>query len=246
METAEDEIQAIWQSYKANSTDDLRNRLIGYYLPIVRDIARKIHNKLTKNNDIDDLISEGVFGLMSVVESFDLARGTKFEIFCKKRIEGSILDFLRRTDHLSRFFRLKANKTEDEKEKFYFKHGRYPRPSDLEDDFFEPIEIGSLDRELYANSSNRHVEKKDLIVDIKFENPFANIEKNDLCKFLKSKLTTRERTIINLYYWEHLTLEEIGNRINLSESSISLIHSRAIDRITNFLKEKGLSRSDIL
>ena len=107
------EIEKIWKSYKTRPTDDLRNRLIENYLPIVRYTAERMMAKLPQHVDVNDLYQAGTFGLMDAIDGFDLSRGIKFETYCTQRIRGSILDELRKVDWAPRLVRSRATKLDE-------------------------------------------------------------------------------------------------------------------------------------
>ncbi|HUU43905.1 MAG TPA: sigma-70 family RNA polymerase sigma factor, partial [Planctomycetota bacterium] len=102
MSMADDEIQDLWATYKSEKSQKVRNLLIENYLPLVKAVAERLHSKMPKEVDLDDLMSEGVFGLMDAIEAFDMERGVKFETFSNPRIKGAILDKLRSLDWVPR------------------------------------------------------------------------------------------------------------------------------------------------
>src|SRR6218665_965515 len=120
------DIQQVWLEYRQNPTEDLRNRLIERFFPLVRFNAERVWQKLPDGVDINDLISAGVFGLMDAIDAFDLDRGVKFETYCVPRIRGAMLDELRTMDWVPRLVRSKASKLNESLKQLEAKLGRAP------------------------------------------------------------------------------------------------------------------------
>src|SRR5580765_3554102 len=124
---APEDVAQIWQAFKADpSNQDLRNRLVEMYLPLVKYNAARIWSRLPEGVELDDLISAGVFGLMDAIDAFDLERGVKFETYCVPRIRGAMLDELRTMDWVPRLVRSKASKLEEARKTLEVEHGRPP------------------------------------------------------------------------------------------------------------------------
>src|SRR3989449_8165190 len=128
----EEELADIWQEYKKDqSNQELRNRLMERYLPLVRYNAERVWSKLPDGVDLNDLISAGVFGMMDAIEAFDLGRGVKFETYCVPRIRGAMLDELRTMDWVPRLVRSKASRLEEARKTLEAHLGRPPRIDEL-------------------------------------------------------------------------------------------------------------------
>src|SRR5919109_1227292 len=126
------DIQQVWQDFKQDQTNqELRNRLIEQYFPLVRYNAERVWAKPPDGVDLNDMISAGVFGLMDAIESFDMTRGVKFETYCVPRIRGAMLDELRTMDWVPRLVRSKASKLEAARKELEAALGRPPRPEEL-------------------------------------------------------------------------------------------------------------------
>src|ERR1044071_5301130 len=132
MTMAPEDVAQIWQQFKADpSNQDLRNRLVEMYLPLVKYNGERIWSRLPEGVELDDLISAGIFGLMDAIEAFDTSRGVKFETYCVPRIRGALLGGLRTMDWLRRLARRKATRREEARKTREALLGRPPRPDEL-------------------------------------------------------------------------------------------------------------------
>ena len=240
-----DEIQQVWVEYKKDQTNrDLRNRLIERYLPLVRYNGERIWQRLPDGVELDDLISAGVFGLMDAIDAFDLERGVKFETYCVPRIRGAMLDELRCMDWVPRLVRSKASKLAAATKKLEARLGRTPTEVELAE-FMElsvpelekmisdanAVNLISLNKKWYETDSYKDVREIDILEDKKGEDPTRRIQKNDLMRLVTKGLNRNERLIIILYYYEELTMKEIGATLDLSESRVSQMHSSIVTRL---------------
>ena len=248
-----DDIQTVWKKFKKNQTDQaLRNRLIERFLPLVRYNAERVWAKLPEGVDLNDLISAGVFGLMDAIEAFDLERGVKFETYCVPRIRGAMLDELRTMDWVPRLVRSKASKLEAARKEVEAEFGRPPtdieiaqrmKLSSTEFDKLKTeasaVNLVSLNKKWYETDSYKDVREIDILEDIKGEDPTKGIQKRDLMKLVTKGLNRNERLIIILYYYEELTMKEIGNTLGLSESRVSQMHSSIVARLKDQLNRRA-------
>src|SRR6478752_3306534 len=137
---AQEEIQQIWQNFKADpNNQEMRNRLVEMYLPLVKYNGERIWSRLPEGVELDDLISAGVFGLMDAIDAFDLSRGVKFETYCVPRIRGAMLDELRTMDWVPRLVRSKASKLNEAVKTLEAKHGRSPTEIELAEHMGMPV-----------------------------------------------------------------------------------------------------------
>jgi len=235
----------LWTEFKQDQTDQtLRNRLIEKYLPLVRYNAERVWAKLPDGVDLNDLMSAGVFGLMDAIEAFDLERGVKFETYCVPRIRGAMLDELRTMDWVPRLVRSKASKLEAARKEAEAEAGGPPSDSAVARKLGLPLEeyeklksdanavgVVSLNKKWYETDSYKDVREIDILEDAKGEDPTNSIQKLDIMKLVTKGLNRNERLIIILYYYEELTMKEIGTTLGLSESRVSQMHSSIVNRL---------------
>ncbi|MBI3461560.1 MAG: FliA/WhiG family RNA polymerase sigma factor [Planctomycetes bacterium] len=245
------DVMELWHEFKAQPTTELRNRLIERYLPLVRYNAERIWARLPDGVEIDDLISAGTFGLMDAIDAFDLSRGVKFETYCVPRIRGAMLDELRTMDWVPRLVRSKASKLEDARKRLEAIHGRPPTDDELAERMGLSIEeydklvqdasatsLVSLNKKWYETDSYKDVREIDILEDKKSEDPTRRLQRKDLMKLVTKGLNRNERLIIILYYYEELTMKEIGQTLDLSESRVSQMHSSIVQRLQTQLAER--------
>jgi RNA polymerase sigma factor for flagellar operon FliA len=248
-EAARQDILEIWKAYKADpDSTSLRNRLVEEYLPLVKYNGERIWARLPDGVELDDLISAGVFGLMDAIDSFDLTRGVKFETYCVPRIRGAMLDELRTMDWVPRLVRSKASKLQEATKQLETTLGRHPTEqelahhmslslADLEKMMMEAsaVNLISLNKKWYETDSYKDVREIDILEDKKGEDPTRRIQKADLMRLVTKGLNRNERLIIILYYYEELTMKEIGATLDLSESRVSQMHSSIVQRLQSQL-----------
>ena len=244
-EKRREEVLKIWAVYKADmSNTELRNFLVEEYLPLVKYNGERIWARLPEGVELDDLISAGVFGLMDAIDAFDLSRGVKFETYCVPRIRGAMLDELRTMDWVPRLVRSKASKLQEATKELETRYGRHPshqelavhmgiRIQELEKMMLEAnaVNLVSLNKKWYETDSYKDVREIDILEDKKGEDPTRRIQKNDLMRLVTKGLNRNERLIIILYYYEELTMKEIGATLDLSESRVSQMHSSIVQRL---------------
>lgn len=246
------DITEVWKSFKEDqSSQELRNRLIERYLPLVRYNAERVWAKLPDGVDLQDLISAGVFGLMDAIEAFDMGRGVKFETYCVPRIRGAMLDELRTMDWVPRLVRSKASKLEAARKSAEAEFGRPPSDKEVAEKLQIPMDeydrmksealavgLVSLNKKWYETDSYKDVREIDILEDSKGEDPTCGIQKRDLMKLVTKGLNRNERLIIILYYYEELTMKEIGSTLGLSESRVSQMHSSIVARLKDQLRRR--------
>ncbi|MBX7167691.1 MAG: FliA/WhiG family RNA polymerase sigma factor [Pirellulales bacterium] len=249
---APDDIAQLWVAFKADpDNQELRNRLVEQYLPLVKYNGERIWARLPEGVELDDLISAGVFGLMDAIDSFDLSRGVKFETYCVPRIRGAMLDELRTMDWVPRLVRSKASKLNEATKSLEAKCGRSPTEAELAEYMSISVEelekmildanavnLISLNKKWYETDSYKDVREIDILEDKKGEDPTRRIQKADLMRLVTKGLNRNERLIIILYYYEELTMKEIGATLDLSESRVSQMHSSIVQRLQNQLARR--------
>jgi len=251
---AKDGITEIWQAFKANPDNQaLRNRLVEQYLPLVKYNGERIWARLPDGVELDDLISAGVFGLMDAIDAYDLERGVKFETYCVPRIRGAMLDELRTMDWVPRLVRSKASKLNEAVRTLEAKLGRTPTEIELAEQMglsvqeiekliqeANAVSLISLNKKWYETDSSKDVSEIDVIEDKRSEDPTRRIQKADLMRLVTKGLNRNERLIIILYYYEEMTMKEIGATLDLSESRVSQMHSALMQRLQTQLGRRRL------
>ena len=242
-------IERLWVEFKRDMTNqELRNRLVEIYLPLVKYNGERIWARLPEGVELDDLVSAGVFGLMDAIDAFDLSRGVKFETYCVPRIRGAMLDELRTMDWVPRLVRSKASKLNEAMKNTEARLGRHPTEVELAQELSitvpelekmvldaNAVNLISLNKKWYETDSYKDVREIDILEDKKGEDPTRRIQKNDLMRLVTKGLNRNERLIIILYYYEELTMKEIGATLDLSESRVSQMHSSIVQRLQNQL-----------
>ena len=245
------DIMQVWREYRAGGSIELRNQLVERYLHLVNHNAQRIWARLPDGVELDDLISAGIFGLMDAIEAFDLERGVKFETYCVPRIRGAMLDELRTMDWVPRLVRSKASKMEESRKALEAALGRPPTPEEMStrlgctlEDFMKmlgdstAISQVSLNKKWYETDSYKDVREIDILEDKKAEDPTHRIQNRDLMRLVTRGLNRNERLIIILYYYEDMTMKEIGATLDLSESRVSQMHSSIVSRLQSQLCER--------
>ena len=244
-----EETLALWIEFKQDqSREDLRNRLIELFLPLVKYNGERIWSRLPDGVELDDLVSAGTFGLMDAIDAYDMSRGVKFETYCVPRIRGAMLDELRTMDWVPRLVRSKASKLNEALKTLEARLGRAPADSEVAEymglsaEEFEKLlveanalSLVSLNKKWCETDSSKEVHEIDIIEDKKGEDPTRRIQKHDLMRLVTKGLNRNERLLIILYYYEELTMKEIGATLDLSESRVSQMHSAIVERLQSQL-----------
>jgi len=245
------DIKKVWIDYKKAASEELRNILMENYLPLVRYNAERIHTKLPDEVDVEDLMSAGIFGLMDAIDAFDMERGVKFETYCAPRIRGAILDELRAMDWVPRLVRSRSSQVDNARKDLEKQHGRKPTDDELatkigvnKDEFAKirkdagAVGVVSLSRKWFETDSNKDVREIDVLKDERQVNPFAAAQRADLKDLVTKGLSRAERLIVVLYYYEQMTMKEIGVTLDLSESRVSQMHSSILARLKAQLQHR--------
>jgi RNA polymerase sigma factor for flagellar operon FliA len=237
-------LDQVWREYRTTPTELVRNFLMERYLDLVRYTAERMHMKLPAEVEVDDLMSAGLFGLMDAINAFDPDRGVKFETYCTQRIRGAIFDELRSMDWVPRLVRSRTAKVERVRKSLEMESGR--RPTDVEvaermkvdaGEFEKlqkdsrPVGLVSLNRKWFETDSSKDVREIDVIKDTRQENPIQLVQRQDLQTLITKGLSRAERLIVILYYYEEMTMKEIGLTLDLSESRVSQMHSSILARL---------------
>ena len=237
-------IKEVWSEYKKTSSQEVRNFLIEHYLDIVKYTAERMHMRLPGEVDVEDLMSAGLFGLMDAIDAFDLDRGVKFETYCAQRIRGAIFDELRAMDWVPRLVRSRTAKVDRARKALEMELGRHATDKEISDLLnvsgseyqklskdSKPVSVVSLNRKWFETDSNKDVREIDVIRDKRQQDPLSELQKKDLKLLITKGLSRAERLIVILYYWEEMTMKEIGITLDLSESRVSQMHSSIVARL---------------
>ena len=239
-----------WKRCKKNGEDtEARNYLIEKYLPTVRYVAERLIAKLPQSVELDDLTSAGIFGLMQAIDGFDLDREVKFETYCVNRIRGAILDELRNLDWVPRLVRTKGHKLSNAYRELEIDLGKAPTDEQMAkklglsaaeyDEMVREasaITVVSLSEKMHADDDDNDLTKMQMVENAKGKSPSEDIQRRELVEHLTRGLSRKEKLILVLYYYEELTMREIGAIIDLSESRVCQIHSKIVMRLQHQLR----------
>ena len=238
------DIDEIWEQFHKTHGDQFRNGLMEHYRHLVKYAAERVHSKLPSKVELDDLISAGTFGLMDAIEAYDPDRGVKFGTYCLPRIKGSILDELRSMDWVPRLVRTRAHQLARATQSLEASLGRKPTIKEIAvklnmnmEEFnrlrrdASAVTVMSLNTQYGDGDGEKDIREIDIIKDKKSDAPPIEAQKRDLQNLLTKGLTRAERLIVVLYYYEEMTMKEIGTTLDLSESRVSQMHSSIVQRL---------------
>ncbi|MCI8490639.1 MAG: FliA/WhiG family RNA polymerase sigma factor [Lachnospiraceae bacterium] len=246
--------EKLWEAYQKHPSPEIREQIILEYAPLVKVVAGRLSMYLGYNVEYDDLVGYGIFGLIDAIDKFDAEKDVKFETYASLRIRGSILDQIRKMDWIPRTVRQKQKRLDEAIKQVEMRTGKNATDEEI------ALEIGITDDELSVWQSqlkitnivslNEYVEQgSEPVMDARnnshFIQPEEKIQENELKKVLKDTLeflTEKERKVIELYYYEELTLKEISKVLGVSESRISQLHTKALSK----MRKKMGSYMDIL
>lgn len=233
----------LWDEYSRTKSPEVREKIILEYAPLVKVVAGRLSMYLGYNVEYDDLVGYGIFGLIDAIDKFDFMKEVKFETYASLRIRGAILDQIRKMDWIPRTIRQKQKKIDTVIKTIEAEKGRNATDEEIaaglgitEDEYTEwqsqmkITNIVSLN-EYLEQGSEVSVEYNHTA---KFDSPEEVLEKDELKKILGEALellTEKERKVIVLYYYEELTLKEISNILEVSESRISQLHTRGLQKM---------------
>ena len=240
----------LWQSYHAGN-DSARDRLLEEHLGLVHHVARQVSRTLAVRTDFDELVSAGTIGLMTALEGFDASRGLAFSTFAAPRIRGAILDELRKQDHVPRSIRRKTREMSAAREAWMRAHGRGPDDrelaeqlgvdmdtlwrwqADVEGAHHIPLDRAPGERE---NNAPTPAETLSSGEDSEVEDSLTHEQEVSHLKDAILRLKDQERVVLSLYYFEELKLHEIAKVLELTESRVSQIRSKALSKLRVELK----------
>jgi RNA polymerase sigma factor for flagellar operon FliA len=236
----DDRLAKQWEEFRATGDMAVRNQLVTQYAPLVKYVAGRMRTRLPDNIDADDLISDGVIGLIDAIGRFEPERGLSFQTFAVPRIRGAIIDALRMLDILPRSVRAKQRQLQTAQVEFEHREGRTPDDEEL------AAEVGMSVRELHELNRKVSMGKQTTLEEVDVPDDLATAassvveagETNEALLEVIRELPERDQIIIALYYFEGLTLAEIGRVLGVSEARISQVHSRATSRLRTKLVER--------
>lgn len=233
----------LWDNYSLNKSPEIREKIIVEYAPLVKVVAGRLNMYLGNNVEYDDLVGYGIFGLIDAIDKFDFGKEVKFETYASLRIRGAILDQIRKMDWIPRTIRQRQKKIDVAMREIETATGKNATDEDIAKQIGITIEeltdwqsqmkitnIVSLNEYLEQGSEvprERNESKH-------FANPEEELEKGELKEKLKEALevlTEKEKKVILLYYYEDLTLKEISSVLEVSESRISQLHTKALQKM---------------
>ena len=250
----DDRAQASWVEYKQTGSAESREELILHYAPLVKYVAGRVSSGLPSTVEFGDLMSYGVFGLLDAIEKYDPERGIKFETYAIARIKGAIIDELRADDWVPRSVRFKAREIERAYVALESELRRIPTDEEVADRLGVTLEeyVNLLGRmsfmsmvaldELWTVGGDRSdkICLADTVEDMKVKDPsqtFELEEMKDIIANAINRLPERERIVVSLYYYEGLTMREIGEVLLVTESRVCQMHTKAILRLRARLGE---------
>lgn len=233
----------LWVEYARTKRPELREKIILEYAPLVKVVAGRLSMYLGYNVEYEDLVSYGIFGLIDAIDKFDSMKEVKFETYASLRIRGSILDQIRKMDWIPRTIRQKQKRIDAVMRTVEAEKGRPASDEEI------AAGLGITDEE-YTDwqsqmkitgvvSLNEYLEQgseipSDTNVSRHFDSPEKVMEQGELAQMLRESLTLlteKERRVIELYYYEELTLKEISHVLEVTESRVSQLHTKALQKM---------------
>jgi len=237
------EIRALWERYSASRDPDVREQLILHYAPLVKYVAGRVGVGMPSSVDHADLVSYGIFGLMDAIERFEPERGYRFETYAVSRIRGAIIDELRSVDWVPRSVRAQARQIEAAMQRLVGALGRTPTDEELAEELeLDVVElqdalarmamtsVAALDETLHVGDGDR-IPLIDTLQDpdaVLPEESLDDAATKDLLRQTITRLSEREQTVLGLYYFEGMTLAQVGEVLGVTESRVCQIHTKAV------------------
>ena len=246
-------VDALWREFKQTGDPKIRERLILHYSPLVKYVAGRVSVGLPQNIEQADLVSYGIFGLIDAIEKFDIGREIKFETYAISRIRGAIIDELRAIDWIPRSVRSKAREVERAISKLESRLHRPPNDGELSEELgvsldelqgmlnqINLVSVVALDELLSpGGEKGDRTSLVDTLEDADAPDPVGAFENEETRQILANSvniLPERERLVITLYYYEGLTLAEIGSVLGVTESRVCQMHTKAVLELRNKMK----------
>lgn len=237
----------LWKDYQKKPTRELREQLIIEYSQLVKLVAGRLSMYLGHNVEYDDLVSYGIFGLIDAIDKFDADKNVKFETYASLRIRGSILDQIRKMDWIPRTVRQRQRKLDEAVKKIEAQTGRNASDDEIAQVLgISPDELLNWQSQLKVSNlvsmtefeENGTEPAMDTTYNSHFTQPEEVVEKEELKKTLVEALdalTEKERRVIELYYYEEMTLKEISKILEVSESRVSQLHTKSLTKMKKIM-----------
>lgn len=233
------------EEYATSKSPELREKIILEYAPLVKLVAGRLSMYLGYNVEYEDLVSYGIFGLIDAIDKFDYMKEIKFETYASLRIRGAILDQIRKMDWIPRTIRQRQKKIEAVMKNIESEHGRIATDEEIaaglgisQDEYTEwqsQMKVtGVISLNEFMDQGSDVSQECGRETTSRFDSPEESVEKKELSRMLAEALellTEKEKKVITLYYFEELTLKEISNVLEVSESRISQLHTRALQKM---------------
>ena len=234
--------ERLWAAYRRHPSDAVRNRLVEAYQALVREVVRRFAYRLPRSVERGDLDTAANFGLISAIEGFDPSRGVRFESYCELRVKGSLLDELRNQDWLPRPWRTRIELHKRISERLRSERNREPTDEEVASAMEMPLveyrqvfgvgmpgaPTGSMPNEEAGEDSTPGL---DVLEDTHGDAPGEKLTREEILRLVTQRLSVQEYRIVYLKYWEELSMREIGELMNLSESRVCKVHARLLDRL---------------
>jgi len=243
--------EELWKKYKKTKDPKIREHFVNQYAPLVKYVAGKVAIGMPQNVDFEDLVGYGVFGLLDAIEKFDPSKDIKFKTYAVTRIRGAIYDELRSIDWVPRSVRQKAKEIERAIGKLENRLGRAATDEEIAKELgismkdfhslmlkVSGVSLLSLSDIWYVGDESDRVSVMETIESPSSMNPEAIVEREEIKKIIVEaikELPDKEKKVLILYYYEDLTLKEIGEVLQVTESRISQLHTKAIMRLRSKL-----------
>jgi RNA polymerase sigma factor for flagellar operon FliA len=246
-------VDEVWSEFQSSRSEHLQGMLLEHYLPVVKYTAERMHSRLPRAVELDDLISAGIMGLQGAIGTFDKDRGASFETYCSQRVRGAILDELRSMDWVPRLVRRRASRLSGATRTLEAYLGRLPTDREIaaelgvDFDGLRKIQqdacavgVLSLDATIGESASGGELRECDIVVNHRSDDPVGEAQKRDLKELLRKGMNRHEKLVLTLYYYEEMTMREIAMALDITESRVSQIHSSLLAR----LRARVRGRSD--
>jgi RNA polymerase sigma factor for flagellar operon FliA len=248
------QLARVWKEFKESGEQGARERLILHYAPLVKYVAGRLGAGLPQSVEQSDLVSNGMFGLMDALEKYDPGREVKFETYAIPRIRGAIIDELRAMDWVPRSIRSKARGVEKAHTQLEAKLGREPTDPEVAERLgldigelhevltqISLVSVMALEESVGGDERGEQRSLIDTLADVAGGDPSTGLEGQEMRSILSAainSLSEREKVVITLYYFEGLTLAEIGEILGVTESRVCQIHTKAVGSLRTGLHEE--------